>query len=181
MVSERGTGARGATETRKVRVNATEMARQLVLFGIANRAHGMMRLKSDLAQRRSRESQAGGGEHPPIRVAPVVGGRRTVEHEPRPVEASEAIRELVLQRLELADELTELAAHLGVLQPEFESALRRAESARRADNAGDQRKLLERCRRTFDPCCGRPGKGQFAQRRHGKAARGRDGKPRRIG
>ena len=139
-IGKLGAGARRAAEAREIGMDAAEVPRRLVLLGIADGAERAMGLDRDLAQRRPGEGQRRGSEHAPVRIAVVARLGRGLERQPRAVEADEAIGELVLHRLELADELAELLAHLGVLHRHFEGALGRAERAgpAQASRAGNR-------------------------------------------
>src|SRR5262245_30857997 len=100
-------------------MHAAEVARRLVLFGIADGAERAVGLDRQGAQRRRGEGERRGGEHPPIRIALVARLRGALEREPSAIEADQAVGELVLHRLELADELAELLSDLGVLDGEM--------------------------------------------------------------
>ena len=95
------------------------------------------------------------------------------EREPRAVEADQAIGELVLHRLELADELAELLSDLGVLDGQLERAL----APRRARGRRRRASPPARCRRAFRPACpartaGVSSKVSSRERRHREAGRG---------
>ena len=99
---------------------------RLVFLGIADCAERAMGLHRDFAQRRSGKGQRRRGKETPIRITGIKSVSRGSDREPRAVEAGQAVCELVLHRLELTDQLTELLAHLGVLNGHVERALRRA-------------------------------------------------------
>ena len=52
----------GAAERERVEVGAAEVARRLVLLGIADGAERMLGLQRDLAQRRAAEGDRGGAK-----------------------------------------------------------------------------------------------------------------------
>ena len=124
-------------------MHAPEMPRRLVLLGIADGAQCPMRLDRHGAQRRTRECESRRGENSPIRIVVVARLGRRVQRQPRAVEADQAVGELVLHRLELADELAELLSDLGVLDGKIEPALRRAERTAGAGEPCRQRDVRE--------------------------------------
>ena len=114
-IGKLGARARRAAEAGEIGVHAPEMPRRLVLLGIADGAQRAVGLDRHRAQRRARERERRRGEHAPVRIAAVARLGRRFERKPRAVEADQAVGELVLHRLELADELAELLSDLGVL------------------------------------------------------------------
>ena len=83
----------------------------------------------------------------PVRVVFVARLGGGFEREARAVQADQAIGQLVLDRLELADELAELLSDLGVVHGQLERALRRAERPAGAGEPCHQRDVGERLRR----------------------------------
>ncbi len=97
---------------------------------------------------------------------------RGLDRQPGAVEADQAVGELVLHRLELADELAELLSDLGVLDGEIERALRRAERAAGAGKPRHQRDVGEGLGRHIEPQRWRVLQRELAERRHREAGRG---------
>src|SRR5215472_8038750 len=103
-----------------------EMQGCFVLLGIADRAKGVLGFERDAPQRLAAKGHGGVGEIAPVCVAAVMQTRSMVEHDPHAFERNETVGELVLDRLEFSDWLTELMTLLGIVHGEFESASRRA-------------------------------------------------------
>ena len=96
------------------------MLRCLVLLGIADGAECMLGLERNSPQRVAGEGNRAIGEIAPIAVAPIMEASRMIQNEPGAFESDEAIRELVLDRLEFSDRLPELAALFGVVHGQIE-------------------------------------------------------------
>src|SRR4051812_48481122 len=96
-------------------MHTPEMSRRLMFLGIADGAQRSVGLYRNLAKRRSSECQRGRGKHAPIRVVVVARLGCRFERQPRPIEADQAVGELVLDGLELTDELAELLSDLGMI------------------------------------------------------------------
>src|SRR5947208_13990576 len=90
---------RSATKRDRIQMHALEMLRSLVLFGITDRAEGVLRLKRNAPQRVARESNCAIGQVTPIAVAGVMKSGHVIQNEAGALEGTEAVRELVLNRL----------------------------------------------------------------------------------
>ena len=123
------------------------------------------------AQGRAGERQGGCSEDVPVRVVVVARRRRRFEREPRPVQADQAIGELVLDRLELTDELAELLSDLGVIDSELERTFRRAERTAGTAKPRHQRDVRKGFARNGQPHGRRVLEAEFAEWRHGEAGR----------
>ena len=95
------------------------------------------------------ECERGRGENPPVRIAVVARPGRRIERKPRAVEADQAVGELVLYGLELADELAELLSDLGVIHGKIERALGRAERPAGTSEPCHQRDVRQSFRTTW--------------------------------
>ena len=78
-------------------MDALEMARRLVVLGIADRSEGVMGLERDLPQRRAHIGECRGGEGSPFCRATVEVGGSTIQHALRAGERDEVVGELVLK------------------------------------------------------------------------------------
>ena len=166
-----GACARHAAEPREIGMHAPEMPRRLVLLGVADGAERPVRLDRHRAECRTGEGERRGREHTPVRVVVVARLGGGFEREPRAVQADQAIGQLVLDRLELADQLAELFSDLGVVHGQLERALRRAERPAGAGEPRHQRDVGEAFGGHVQPRGRRVLKRQLRERRHGEARR----------
>src|SRR5262245_12898111 len=106
-LSKLGTGPVDAAEAHDIGVHATKVPRRLVLLGVTYGAKRPMGLDNDCAKCRAGESESRCSKDSPGRVVTVSRSGGRVKRQPDTVQANQAIGELVLHRLELADELAE--------------------------------------------------------------------------
>ena len=121
---------RRAAEHQQIQMHAPKVARRLVLLGVADRTERVLRLQRHLAQRAAAERRRGGAEVAPVRCACIERGRGMLERQAHAFERDQAVRELVLHRLEPADRLAELAPLFGVVHRHFERTPRGTVGAR---------------------------------------------------
>ncbi|MFO1427317.1 MAG: hypothetical protein U1F11_10180 [Steroidobacteraceae bacterium] len=103
------------------------MARRLVLLRVADRAEGVLHLERELAQRRRGEGERGRRVEAPLRRPGIAAAGGVLEQQRRGLERHQSVRELVLDGLEAADRLAELAPRPGMFDREIEGATHRAE------------------------------------------------------
>ena len=115
IVSEIGTRARRAAKTNQIGMHPAEMPRRFMLLGVADGAESAVCLDRDIAERRSGISDRGRGEDMPLRIALIVRLSGRVECKTHTIQTDQAIGELVLDGLKLADELSELLPDPSVL------------------------------------------------------------------
>ena len=124
-------------------MHALEMLRGLVLFGIADGAERMLGLERHAPQRVAAEGNRAIGEIAPVAVASVVQPGGMIQNEADAFERDEAVRELVLDRLEFSDRLPELVTLLGVIHGQFERPPGRAVRARERGDAGNPQQVVD--------------------------------------
>lgn len=146
MVCQGGAGARGSAEPDEIGVDAPEVTGSLVLLGVADRTQGVMGLQDYLAERGSGKGDCRLSKDTPTRVVVIKGIRRPRERESRAVQPAETVGQLVLDRLEFADHVSELPSYLRVVEREIESALCRTLRARGASEARDVRRISKSLR-----------------------------------
>ncbi len=178
---EFATRLRAAAESQQIQMHAPKVARCLVLLGVADRAERMVRLQRHLAQRGAAERRRSGAEVAPVWRAFVEGLRRVLQRQAHAFERDQAVRELVLHGLKLADRLAELAPLFRVIDCQLERAPCRAMGAReqaqaqpvaQVDNVlGREFDALRRCvvQAHFGPAVA-GGHAQRARRQHLHAA-----------
>ena len=113
-----------------VEMHALEVTRRLVFLGIADSAKGMLGFQRNPPQGITRKGNGRIGEIAPVLVAKIMQMRRMIKRKSDALKGDQAIGELVLDRLELADRLPELLAFSGVIHDEVERPPRRAISTR---------------------------------------------------
>ena len=122
-----GAGARRAAKPGKVGVHPSKMPGRLVCLSVPHRAQRTNCLHGNVPDRRACKAKRRQTQHAPVPGTGIASLRSALEGQLRAFQADQAIGKLVLDRLELADDAIELPSNLGVLDRQFERALRRAE------------------------------------------------------
>ncbi|GCC44129.1 hypothetical protein chiPu_0028246, partial [Chiloscyllium punctatum] len=125
---------------------------RFVLLGIADRPERVLRLERDLPQRTAGERRRAIGKISPVGIAAIMQSGGVIEDQPDAFERDQAICQLVLDRLELADRLPELVSLPGVVDGQLERAPRSTVSARGQHRLALDAELVEVDAASGNPC-----------------------------
>src|ERR1700674_543279 len=99
---------RRAAERDCIEMHTLEVPRRLVFVRVSNRPEDVLDFKRDTPQRIAGEGSRRIGEIAPVAVIAIMQMCRMIKREPHALKCDQAVGELVLDRLELANRLPEL-------------------------------------------------------------------------
>ena len=143
--------SRRAAERDRVKMHALEMAGRLDVLRHSRWRPNVCWVSSETCRSASHaEGNRGIDEIAPIPVVAIVQMRGVVERQPHAFKRDQAVRELVLDRLEFADRLAELLSLLGIVDRQVESRARGAVRPRHQHQLGLEQPVIEKRGRQID-------------------------------